>query len=89
MSNEVLKLSPNDKRAAKQKVIALIMLDNYKEALAFLDESVFADKRDTILERGFCLYKLGRGRDAQKVLEEGSGRAIQHVRAQNVGLCWL
>jgi signal recognition particle subunit SRP72 len=84
ISNEVLKSSPNDSRAARQKIIALIKLDEYKDALAFLDECTFLNKNDTILERGFCLYKLGKGSEAEEVLKEGSGRAIQHVRAQNV-----
>jgi tetratricopeptide (TPR) repeat protein len=84
ISNQLLKASPNDSRAAKQKIIALIKLDKYKDALAFLEECTFLNKKETILEKGFCLYKLGKGNEAQKVLEEGTGRAIQHVRAQNV-----
>lgn len=84
ISNQLLKASPNDSRAAKQKIIALIKLDKYNDALAFLEECTFLNRKDTILEKGFCLYKLGKGSDAQKILEEGSGRAIQHVRAQNV-----
>jgi len=84
ISNEMLESSPKDSRAAKQKIIALIKLDKYKDALSFLDECTFLSKKDTILERGFCLYKLGKGSEAHRVLEEGSGRAVQHVRAQNV-----
>jgi Flp pilus assembly protein TadD len=84
ISNELLKASPNDARAATQKIVALIKLDKFKDALTFLEECTFLNSKDTILERGFCLYKLGRGREATTVLEKGSGRAIQHVRAQNV-----
>ena len=83
ISNALLKLLPTDPHATKLKVIALIKLDKYKEALAFLNESASLDPKDTILERGFCLYKLGKGSDAEKVLE-GSDRAILHVLAQNV-----
>jgi tetratricopeptide (TPR) repeat protein len=84
VSNDLLKSSPNNVLAAKQKVIALIKLDKYKDALAFLEESTSLDKNEYVLEHGFCLYKLGRGEEAEKVLEQGSGRAIEHVRAQNV-----
>lgn len=84
IANDVLKSSPNDTRAARQKIIALIKLDKYKDALSYLEESEFLKAEDTILERGFCLYKLGRGEEAQKVLEAGSGRALDHIRAQNV-----
>jgi tetratricopeptide (TPR) repeat protein len=86
ISDQLLKASPNDSRAAKQKIIALIKLDKYKDALAFAEECSFLSKKDTLLEKGFCLYKLGKCREAQTVLEEGSGRAVQHVRAQNVSL---
>jgi len=84
ISNEMLKSSPNDARAARQKLVALIKLDKYKDALAFVEESTSLSAKDTLLERGFCLYKLGKCKEAQMVLKEGSGRAIQHVRAQNV-----
>src|SRR5271169_3615267 len=84
ISDELLKASPNDSRAAKQKIIALIKLDKYKDALAFLEECTFLNKKETILEKGFCFYKLGKCSEAQKVLEAGTGRAIHHVRAQNV-----
>ena len=84
IANDVLKTSRSDSTAAKDKIIALIKLDKYKKALTFLDECSFLNPRDTILERGFILYKLGKGVDAAKVLEQGSGRAIDHVKAQNV-----
>ena len=84
ISNDVLKTSPTDKRAVKQKTIALIKLDEYKKALAFLDECSFLKPADMILERGFCLYKLGRGEEAEIVLREGTGRGVLHARAQNV-----
>src|SRR6266496_3976057 len=87
ISNEMLESSSNDTRAAKQKIIALIKLDKYKDALDFLNECTFLNEKDTILERGFCLYKLGKGNEAKQVLEEGSGRAVQHVRTQNVLYC--
>jgi hypothetical protein len=86
IADDVLKTSPTDSRAAKEKIVALIKLDKYKETLSFMDECSFLSPRDTVLERGFALYKLGKGAEAQKVLESGSGRAIQHVKAQNVCL---
>jgi len=86
IANDVLKTSPTDSRAAKEKIVALIKLDKYRETLSFLDECSFLNFRDTILERGFALYKLGKGAEAKKALEHGSGRAIQHVKAQNVCL---
>jgi tetratricopeptide (TPR) repeat protein len=84
ISNEILKSSPTNSAAAKQKVIALIRIDKYKEVLAFLDKSSFLDDKDVALERGYALYKLGKGDEARQALEKGSGRAVMHVKAQNV-----
>jgi tetratricopeptide (TPR) repeat protein len=89
ISDEVLKSSPTNSNAAKQKVIALIGLDKYKEALTFLNHSTFLDDKEIALERGFILYKLGKGDEACKALEKGSGRSIEHVKAQNVFLSSL
>lgn len=84
VATDVLSADPANAHAAKQKAIALIKLDKYKEALAFLDEATFLNAADVVLERGFCLYKLGRGKEAVEVLKGSSGRAVQHVLAQNV-----
>jgi hypothetical protein len=86
VSNDVLKSSSTNALAAKQKILALIKLDKYKDALTFLEESTFLDRKEIVLEHGFCLYKLGRGIEAEKVLEQGSGRAVEHIQAQNVFL---
>ena len=84
ISNELLKSSPTDPRVAKAKIIALIKLDRYKDALSFMEECTFLNSKDLMLEKGFCLYKLGNGADAEKILQQGTGRGVQHIRAQNV-----
>src|SRR5271156_5502868 len=84
ISDQVLASSPTNVKAAKQKLNALIHLDKYTEALSFLEKATFLDTKEVILEKGFCLYKLGKGEDAENVLEQGSGRAILHILAQNV-----
>ena len=84
ISDQVLASSPTNIKAAKQKLDALIRLDKYSDALIFLEKAPFVDTKEVILEKGYCLYKLGKGEDAEKVLEQGSGRAILHIRAQNV-----
>jgi len=85
LANEALKSSPPNPQLMRDKVVALIKLDKYKDALSFLDESTtFLSAKDTALERGYCLYKLGKTDEAQKVLQQGSGRAVQHTLAQNV-----
>jgi len=84
LSNDLLSSSPADARAAKQKLIALIKLDKYKDALAFLEECVALKSQNTLLERSFCLYKLGKCAEAAKVLESATGLAAEYIRAQNV-----
>jgi tetratricopeptide (TPR) repeat protein len=84
VATDVLSADPTNAHAAKQKALALIKLDKYKDALAFLDEATFLNSAEMVLERGFCLYKLGKGDEAIEVLKGNSGRAVQHVLAQNV-----
>jgi predicted Zn-dependent protease len=84
LADQLLKSSPADSRAAKEKITALIKLDRYKEALTFLAESTFLTDQETVLERGFCLYKVGKCVEAAEVLKTASGRAADHIRAQNV-----
>lgn len=84
IADQVLKSSPLDSLAAKEKITALIKLDRYKEALAFLTESTFLKDEETLLERGFCLYKVGKCAEAEEVLKTASGRTADHIRAQNV-----
>src|SRR5437762_13640218 len=86
LADQLLKSSPTDSRAAKQKVTALIKLDRYKEALTFLDKSTFLRDEETVLERGFCLYKFGKCVEAEEILKTMTGRAAEHIRAQNVSL---
>lgn len=88
LADELLKSSPTNSRAAKQKLTALIKLDRYKEALAFLDNSTCLKNEETVLERGFCLYKVGKCVEAEEVLKTTTGRAVEHIRAQNVSLSW-
>jgi len=90
VATDVLAAEPTNAHAARQKAIALIKLDKYKDALAFLDQAAtFLNAQEVVLERGYCLYKLGRGEEAIHVLKMGSGRAVQHVQAQNVRLLSL
>ena len=89
IADQVLKSSPTDTRAAKEKITALIKLDRYKEALTFLTEATFLKDDETVLERGFCLYKEGKCAEAEEVLKTTSGRAVEHIRGQNVALSTL
>jgi len=85
VATDVLAAEPTNVHAARQKAIALIKLDKYKDALAFLEQAAtFLNAPEVALERGYCLYKLGRDEEAFQVLKMGSGRAVQHVQAQNV-----
>jgi len=84
VADAILQSSPTDLRAAKQKLIALIKLDKYAEALTFLSKTTHLSSSTTVLERSFCLYKLGRGEEVRTALESASGIVVEHIRAQNV-----
>ena len=89
LAGQVLKSSPTDSRAAKEKITALIKLDRYKDALTFITESKFLNDKEIVLESAFCLYKTGKCAEAEELLKTASGRAADHIRAQNVSLLIL
>ncbi|CAZ86131.1 unnamed protein product [Tuber melanosporum] len=85
-ANNVLKSEKSHKRALHTKAVALINLDRYEDAFSVLSVPELAG--EAVLERAYCLYKLGRLEDALAAAVEGarSGgrdeRGLRHVEAQ-------
>lgn len=93
-ANNVLKKYKTDASALRTKLIALIKLERYDEAIKLLDSNDVKDKIDNLeLERAYCLYKVGRIADAAEVAKKGASgvkqkRGLQHVEAQSVHIIW-
>jgi len=87
-ANNVLKSEKSHKRVLHTKAVALINLDRYDDAFSVLSVPELAG--EAVLERAYCLYKLGRLEDALAAAVDGAGgggrdeRGLKHVEAQAV-----
>lgn len=89
-ANNVLKKTKSDQSALRAKLVALIKLDRYNDALRLLEGD---DSKNVIenteLEHAYCLYKVGRINEASELAHKGTAgekrkRGLQHVEAQSV-----
>ena len=85
--NAALKQSKSDSELLHVKVVALLSLDRFEDALKiFQDYPERLNKRATF-ERAYALYKVGNLAEARNVAKEATdGRGLKHVRAQAVRL---
>lgn len=87
--NSVLAKSKGDQQAQHVKVVALLNLDRFEDALRVLEEGGDALKASASLEFAYALYKVGRLEEAVKAAAKSSvGRGAKHVEAQAVRLSW-
>lgn len=80
----LLKKSKADPDALHAKVVALLKLDRYEDALRVLEEGADEIKEKAAFERSYALYKVGRLDEAEAVVKDVSSRAGRHVEAQTV-----
>ena len=83
--NTSLKQSKGDLKLQHVKVVALIKLDRYDDALRLLEEDGDKLKKAAALERAYALYKTGELSEAKAVAKAISeSRGAKHVEAQAV-----
>ena len=81
----VLKQNPNDVDALHCKVITLIKLEKYQNALDIVVKHFAEDQ--LIFERGYCLYRLNRWAEVLEITTKfnTSGKGdLGHLKAQAV-----
>lgn len=86
-ANNVLKSSKGHPRALHTKVVALLNLDRHEDALkVFTSPDGQKIAETTILERAYCLYKVGKLQEAVELAQKGGqdSRGLQHIAAQAV-----
>jgi signal recognition particle subunit SRP72 len=81
-TNAVLKSSKNNIDALHTRVVALLKLDRFDDALRALDDG--GDKLATrcVLEKAYALYKTGHFTEAEKLTAGADNRGLKHVTAQ-------
>ena len=83
-ANATLKSSKNDIEAQHVKVVALLKLDRFDDALRTLEAGGDSLKDRARLEWAYALYKIGSSAKAAEVARDGTTRGMRHVEAQAV-----
>lgn len=83
-ADHVFHQAPGDLRAQHTKLVALLKLDRYQEALSVLEEAGESLKQELPLIHAYSLYKSGRLEESKQVAsnEKDSSRGLRHVEAQ-------
>ena len=86
-ANAALKKSKSDLTAQHTRVVALLKLDRFDDALRAFEEGGNKLKNEARLEFAYALYKAGELDKAEEVSEKAgkSDRGLLHVAAQTVG----
>src|SRR5690242_15721407 len=70
-ANNILKKSKSDAFALRTKVVALIKLERYNDALNLLEGPEGKSLSQVELEHTYCLYKVGRLEEARALASKG------------------
>lgn len=83
-ANAALKSSKNDVEAQHIKVIALLKLDRFEDAVRAVESGAAGLKEQAKLEYAYALYKSGKRKQAAEIAASSSSRGLQHVEAQSL-----
>lgn len=83
-ANLAIKADKNDILARHTKLVALLKLDRFDDAVRFIAESGSALESQCIAEKAYALYKAGELEEASATLKKAGGRerSLQHIAAQ-------
>ncbi|KAI0532958.1 hypothetical protein GGR58DRAFT_488456 [Xylaria digitata] len=87
LANAAIKASKTDINAQHTRVVALLKLDRFDDALRAIAEGGHALESKCILEKAYALYKTGHLQDARATAEkapstQADSRSFRHLRAQ-------
>ena len=81
-ANAVLKTSKGNRDALHTRVVALLKLDRFDDALRALDGGGDLLAQHCVLEKAYALYKTGQLAEAEQLTRGKSIRGLKHVAAQ-------
>jgi signal recognition particle subunit SRP72 len=81
-ANAVLKSSKINPEALHTRVVALLKLDRFNDALRALDDGGDKLAETCVLEKAYALYKTGQLAEAEKLAQGANTRGLKHVAAQ-------
>ncbi|EME84188.1 uncharacterized protein MYCFIDRAFT_152438 [Pseudocercospora fijiensis CIRAD86] len=82
-ADAALKQSKGNMEATRVKVVALLKLDRFEDALKALDAGGETLKEMASLEHAYALYKSGSPKAAAELARRGTQRGSKHVEAQS------
>jgi signal recognition particle subunit SRP72 len=83
-ANNALAKSSSDSQAEQVKIVALLKLDRFDDALRVFQDAGDRLKEKASLEYAYALYKAGELEEAEKIASKAESRAMRHVLAQAV-----
>jgi hypothetical protein len=83
-ANASLKASKTDVLAQHTRVVALLKLDRFEDAIRAFETGGDKLKETARLEYAYALYKTGSLKEAVKVAGQSEERGLAHVAAQSV-----
>ncbi|KAL7625604.1 Signal recognition particle subunit SRP72 [Parahypoxylon ruwenzoriense] len=86
-SNAAIKASKQDINAQRTRVVALLKLDRFDDALRAIAEGGDSLEKECLFEKSYALYKSGQLESAEETLQAASttyrsSRAFRHLAAQ-------
>lgn len=81
-ANAALKSAKNNLDALHSRVVALLKLDRFSDALRALDDGGDRLAERCTLERAYALYKTGQLAEAEELAQGQDRRGLKHVAAQ-------
>lgn len=81
-ANAELKQNKNDLNTQHVKVVALLKLDRWDDAIKTIEDAGDKLKDQARLEYAYALYKAGKPSEAATVAADGEERGLRHVEAQ-------
>ncbi|KAK0118728.1 Signal recognition particle core component [Cadophora gregata] len=81
-ANAVLKSSKPSSDALHTRVVALLKLDRFDDALRALDDGGDKLAEQCVLEKAYALYKTGQLAEAERLASGAKKRGLKHVAAQ-------
>jgi signal recognition particle subunit SRP72 len=81
-ANAVLKSSKNNPDALHTRVVALLKLDRFHDALRALDDGGDKLAERCVLEKAYAFYKTGQLAEAERLHHGSDKRGLKHVAAQ-------
>jgi len=81
-ANNTLKKSKGDLEAQHVRLVALVKLDRYDEAVRVVEEGGESLKQIATLACAYALYKSGRLTEAEQLVADKTPRGLRHLAAQ-------